>query len=290
MTTLLGTSTLVDTVLLATIGVVGLVLLLAGKRVLRPLCAVAGALGGWFIGSALQAVFFQSWPWLACAVGGAVLGALVGMLGLRLFLAVLGAWFGGILGLVVAAFAVQHGIVPASGDDAGARERAEASAILAPVPPLLGAVDGALGSGALIESAVRQRAQDGSGDSSVEAAGWLGVRGDGASWQAGIDRPTGTILVAGASVGAVVGFFGALLFSGTALAFLTSIAGSYLLLGATTILLRRHAPSVPALPPVAWWCACAALGIFGFLRQMRGSGDDAAPAQATGSDAPKGSA
>lgn len=283
-----------QSILLAAATLIGLVLVTAGRRVVAPTCTVAGALAGWFVGSAVQAVFAPHWPWLACAIGGATLGAVLAILGLRLFLGGVGACLGALVGLVIGAVAIQHGAVPAvdslsqASRSEDARDALPPSASAANATPLLRAFEVSVGGGALLETAFRGSAAWRDAGEAAMPASWVQSQQSVSRWYGGLSRPEATVLVGCVAVGSSVGFLLAILFSTTATAVFSAVTGSYLLVGAGALLLAREVPTAPAITPPAWWSLFAALAIIGCAYQLRGA--SSAPSSPSAKRAPRGRA
>ncbi|MDA0803027.1 MAG: hypothetical protein O2819_04635 [Planctomycetota bacterium] len=256
--------------------VIGLVLLLRGNRVLQPMAIVAGALVGWVVGSSAQAVLVPSWPWMACAIGGAVVGALCAVLGLRLLVAMTAAVVGAVIGLAVGAVAIDWGAVPAA---AVVPSDAQSSASVEPLNEraasavILATLDEVLGRGAAIANSIRVDdvwSQFGSpADGTTPATPIAGAKSSVEVWWATLDQPSRTVAAGSVVVGATVGFLAGLLFFKAMIAIITALAGGYLVTSAGWVLAAHFIASVGEPSALVWWLSFVGIAVVGCAFQWR---------------------
>ncbi len=254
----------------------GLVVLFAGTKVLPPLAVVAGALAGWVVGSSVQAIMVPSWPWLACAIGGAVCGTLLAVLGLRLLVASFGGVLGAVAGLAVAAVAIDRGVVPPPAMAVTALQSGADSPVHggeAPTPSnsrIVAALNEALGRGAVIAASLRfGEAWSAGGDGPAHALPLAAASAEIDRWWNGLQPPERTVVTGSVGVGLAVGFLGGLLFFKTALAMIAALSGGYLVTSAGWALLARAVPAARDAPDSAWWLAFIVVTMVGFSVQVR---------------------
>lgn len=92
----------------------GVLLLVAGQRLLPLISAACGALAGWALARSLSMTFVPEWSLLAAGLVGATGGALVGAAALRLMLAAIVGTGGALIFAVGALILVESGFVPLS--------------------------------------------------------------------------------------------------------------------------------------------------------------------------------
>ncbi len=272
--------------------VVGLIVLFAGTKVLPPLAVVAGAGVGWVVGSSLQAIVAPSWPWLACAIGGAVTGALLAMLGLRLLVASFGGLLGAVAGLAIAAFAIDRGVVPPpamvvvvsqSASTGPSQSRAANGTPSARIATLL---NEAMGHGAIIGASFRiGDAWCPEADGAIHPLPLSTASTEIDHWWSTLQPPERTVVTGSVGVGLAVGFLGGLLFFKSALALIAALSGGYLVTSAGWALLSRLVPAARDESDAAWWGTLVVVSIIGFSVQVRKAGS---PAPAQGDDASAG--
>ncbi|MDA1008694.1 MAG: hypothetical protein O2800_06795 [Planctomycetota bacterium] len=233
---------------------IGFILLLAGWKVIPAIALVVGALIGWGFGIAAQVFFLPNWPWFFCALACAVLGALVGIAGLRLLVASGVALFGAIVGLLGGSLAVAEGAVPPA-----AVVTTQVESIPVETGPnaaaraILDVTAATLSDGLLLQMAARI------GPSSLEPQ-VAALRGQSKKWWDGLDGPSRTTIAATTAVGASMGFLAGLLFSKMATALLASMIGGYLVASGGWPLLAHFSPGTAPVPvPLAWWWMSFAL-------------------------------
>lgn len=217
----------------------GLLLLICGKHVLRPVLVVAIVLAGAMLGSPLLGMLFQtSVPTahpLALTLLGALLGAIVAAATWRLFL-------GAALGVTLAFFCAILALVGADAGFIDARRATDA-------PPA--AVT-------LAEIADREQVIERSPEFVRPLVAWADAK-----WHAESEQVQ-VLLKAAAFGGAFIGLvLGAWLSQGSA-AFLTSLVGSlFTLLGGMPFLLRALDRGDQPVRPIAWlllWLSIAGAG------------------------------
>lgn len=217
----------------------GLLLLVSGKHLLRPVLVIAIVLAGAMLGVPILGGLMPEAHGLVLTLLGALVGAVIAAVAWRLFL-------GAALGVTLAFFCA---LVALLGTDAGmidARSAADA-------PPA---------SVTLSEYADRERLVERSPETIRPLVAWANMK-----WHAESDQVQ-VLLKAAAFGGAFVGLvLGAWLPQGAS-AFLTSLLGSlFALLGGMPFLLRALERADEPLRPVAWLLLWLALAGGGWLFQ-----------------------
>jgi len=269
--------------MLAVLMVVGILLVLAGARLLRP-AVVATAMAVGFLGAVVTArALLPGVPLWAAAAVGAVAGLLAGSLLYRPVVAVVAAAVGSAVGALVA-FAVMaggaldtaprdlgHALVEnprevrrdGDGQRAGMRILAVLApdAVAAPETGPHGAADAALSRAADAALPVGERALRSAVDITHRA-------GDRAADAYHATAPAyRTLLTASTAAGAIAGLLAGFLATGLVARMLTSFAGAWLLLGgALPLLALRGLEPMPA-DARTWLVVLAAIAFAGTLAQ-----------------------
>ncbi len=269
--------------MLAVLMVVGILLILAGARLLRPAVVVAAMAVG-FLGAIVTArALLPGVPLWAAAAVGAVAGLLAGSLLYRPVVALAAAAVGSAVGALVA-FAVMaggaldtaprdlgHALVEnprevrrdGDGQRAGMRILAVIApdAVAAPEAGTAGPGDAALSDAANAALPVGERALRSAVDVTHRAADRAAAayRGTAPAYR--------TLLTASTAAGAIAGLLAGLLATGLVARMLTSFAGAWLLLGgALPLLALRGLEPMPA-DARTWLVALAAIAFAGTLAQ-----------------------
>lgn len=264
----------------------GVLLLLFGAKLLRPMIVLAALLTGVLIGVVVARTWVPQTPlWVAAAVGG-VLGVVAGALLYRPAVATASACVGAVVGALVAWTVIAGGALDSQPRDTGhglvahSRETAITG-------------DGARSSAQLLDIVTTQPvdARETSGQSPVAAsAATVGdriLRDVSELFSRGATRVRAafsstaqayrTLLFGCIATGAVIGFIAGLLATTTVARILTSCAGAGLtMLGAVPLLaLAGYAPLPPG--PRAWLICMGAFALVGVVLQTMLSKPAAAP-------------
>ena len=238
----------------------GVVLLLVGRRVLRPVLVVTSILFGAAFGAPLLGGLLRRVGTLGLTLLGGILGLLAVAIAWRLM-------YGAALGIVVAFFV---SVVVLIGVDAGVVD-ARRPASGPEAAPSAAAVEGAG-----MHSPDRPAFLDRTPAFVRPLAAWAASR-----WSSEPPQVR-SLLTATAAAGGFVGLVVGSLLPQSAAALLTSIVGGlFTLLGGLPLLARAFDAHDRALPPIAWLGAWMALALAGWIVQLpsrKVESPDAAPA------------
>jgi hypothetical protein len=217
----------------------GLLLLIAGKHLLRPVLAVAIVLASAMLGVPLLGPLFPNTHGLVVTLLGGILGAIVAAVAWRLFL-------GAALGVTLAFFCALLALLGANAGFIDARSVADA-------PPE--AIT-------LAEVADREQLIARSPELVKPLVSWAS-----ATWHAE-SRQVQVLLKAAALGGAFIGLVLGTWLSQGASALLTSLVGAqFALVGAMPFVLRALDRANDSVPPMAWMCLWLSLAGAGWLYQ-----------------------
>lgn len=255
---------------LAVLGVLGLVLLARGARVLPLLALLGGAIGGCALGIRVHQALAMRVPEWAVALAGAMLLASVSVIFLRMGIAWMAAIATGSLSVLLACVLIDRGVLNPSpapivrGGAALLDGRSEAMlGAAAPTPRDLAP--------SLLAAAARSW-----GDVSPDAGfltrtaeAWRHARARGDAWWARLPSTAQTLVAAFAWGGFAVGFLCAIVFSRPLSVGLTALLGSLLTLAVAASFLERATGGALALPNSAapWMMFLAGGTVMGILLQ-----------------------
>lgn len=259
----------------------GLVLLVAGQKLLKPVLVFAAVFTGAIVAVRLaQATNAASSP-LLWAAGGAVVGFLAILLSYRLALGVAMGAIGAVAAVLIATAAAEMGLIdvgpaPAhqvepAGGTALAASNSDTERILAAAQAYVQGTSGTR-EGSTVAGEL-DRVSPGLGPAltawlercqafAVSGAAWAKSR-----WDA-LPTPMRTLLAASAAAGAFLGFVTGISSPVWAAAMVTSLFGSLLMVVCGLPLLSRYAPRemIPS-SPLAWLAAWLGLAMIGALFQ-----------------------
>jgi hypothetical protein len=268
---------------------IGLLLLLAGGRLLLIMVTLAGGAVGWVAGGALCASLVPEWPPALCAATCAVIGAGLAALFLRPAVAMLLALAGTVTGLLVAGALIEGGMLPTGRAPYGAPrtaavEPSAASGVRDARSGALAAIERALSGTPAVAAPTGPQSNplpeeqpaptgsavnaNGSSIVTLARAGMQVWRDLSGAWDS-VPPQARTLLAASAGAGGVAGLVLGLLFSTWAMSGVSSLVGAMLLCGAGLPLAERVSGGALRAPdsPTGWLLLVTAIAVTGWAFQ-----------------------